>query len=206
MFHATQIDLSNSVDDRPVTLGALFTLARTYNDWQDKPVSDATLRELYDLVKMAPTSANCSPGRFVFVRSREGKERLSPALSSGNLAKTMKAPVTAIVAYDLEFFEKLPKLFPHVDARPWFTSTPDFARETAFRNSSLQGAYLILAARSLGLSAGPMSGFDNNKLDNAFFARTRWRSNFLVNLGYGDGAHLFPRLPRLSFDEACQLL
>ncbi|TPL54319.1 malonic semialdehyde reductase [Mesorhizobium sp. B2-4-6] len=184
---------------------SIFTEARTHNKWTDRPVSDDTLRQLYDLLKMAPTSANCSPGRFVFVRSPEAKEKLRPALSSGNSAKTMAAPVTAIVAYDEAFYDRLPELFPHTDARSWFTSSPDVAHETAFRNGTLQGGYLILAARMLGLDAGPMSGFKNHLVDEAFFAGTTWKSNFLVNLGYGDPAGLFPRLPRLAFENACRI-
>ena len=154
---------------------------------------------------MGPTSANCSPGRFVFVHTPEGKEKLRPALSSGNLDKTMSAPVTAIVAHDSEFYEKLPELFPHGDARSWFTSSPELAQQTAFRNGTLQGAYLIMAARSLGLDTGPMSGFDNAAVDEAFFAGTTWSSNFLVNLGHGDPSGVFERLPRMPFDEACVL-
>ncbi|AZO16103.1 malonic semialdehyde reductase [Mesorhizobium sp. M2A.F.Ca.ET.037.01.1.1] len=184
---------------------SIFTKARTHNKWTDRPVSDDTLRQLYDLLKMAPTSANCSPGRFVFVRSSEAKEKLRPALSSGNSAKTMAAPVTAIVAYDEAFYDRLPELFPHTDARAWFTSSPDVAHETAFRNGTLQGAYLILVARMLGLDAGPMSGFKNHLVDEAFFSGTSWKSNFLVNLGYGDPTGLFPRLPRLAFEDACRI-
>jgi 3-hydroxypropanoate dehydrogenase len=185
-------------------LATLFTDARTHNGWDEKPVSDTTLIELYDLLKMAPTSANCSPGRFVFVRSAEGKERLKPALSSGNVEKTINAPVTVIAAIDREFYEKLPDLFPHADARSWFTSSPAVAEETAFRNANLQAAYLILAARALGLDTGAMSGFDNAKVDAAFFAGTTWKSNFLINLGYGNPSKLYQRLPRLGFYEACR--
>ncbi|MDQ6434104.1 malonic semialdehyde reductase [Mesorhizobium sp. LHD-90] len=183
----------------------IFTEARTHNKWTDRPVSEDTLKRLYDLAKMGPTSANCSPGRFVFVRTPEGKEKLRPALSRGNSDKTMAAPVTVIVAYDEAFYDRMPQLFPHTDARPWFTSSPQMAYETAFRNSSLQGGYLIIAARMLGLDTGPMSGFNPKVLDEAFFSGTKWKSNFLVNLGYGDPAGLFPRLPRLEFDEACTL-
>jgi 3-hydroxypropanoate dehydrogenase len=184
----------------------LFADARTHNKWTPEPVSDEILRELYDLLKMGPTSANTSPARFVFVRTPEGKERLKPALSAGNLDKTMAAPVTVIVAYDPEFFEHLPRLFPHADARAWFAGNAALASETAFRNSTLQGAYLIMAARAVGLDAGPMSGFDKAKVDEAFFSSSGWKSNFLVNLGHGDPAGLFPRSPRLAFDEACILL
>lgn len=191
------------LDDR--ALDQLFREARTHNAWQDRPVPDAKLRELYDLLKLAPTSANASPGRFVFVRTPEGKAKLKPALSAGNLEKTMKAPVTVIVAHDLHFYDNLPKLFPHApDAKNWFTGSYSFAEQTAFRNGSLQGAYLILAARAVGLDAGPMSGFDTAKVDEAFFAGTNWKANFLVNLGYGDPEGLFPRNPRLDFEEAAR--
>ncbi|MCZ7472166.1 malonic semialdehyde reductase [Agrobacterium sp. O3.4] len=186
-------------------LATLFTEARTHNGWTDQPVSDETLKALYDLTKMGPTSANCSPGRFVFVRSPEAKEKLRPALSSGNLEKTMAAPVTVIAAIDSEFYEKLPVLFPHADARSWFTSSAAMAEETAFRNGTLQAGYLILAARALGLDTGAMSGFDKGKVDAAFFAGTTWKSNFLINLGHGDPSKLFGRLPRLGFEDACVL-
>ncbi|QBK04336.1 malonic semialdehyde reductase [Hylemonella gracilis] len=186
-------------------LAALYTEARTHNHWADEAVSDDLLRRLYDLTCLAPTSANCSPGRFVFVRTPEGKQRLAPALSKGNLDKTLSAPVTVIVAWDTAFYEALPRLFPHVDARSWFTGSPAAAHETAFRNSSLQAAYLILAARALGLDVGPMSGFDKAKVDAAFFAGTPWTTNLLINLGHGDASHLRERLPRLPFDEACRL-
>src|SRR5512139_395462 len=174
-----------TIDDR--ALDQLFREARTHNKWQDRPVPDAKLRELYDLLKMAPTSANAGPGRFVFVRTPEGKAKLKPALSAGNLEKTMNAPVTVIVAHDTHFYDHLPTLFPHApDAKNWFTGSLSFAEQTAFRNGSLQGAYLILAARALGLDAGPMSGFDAAKVDEAFFQGTNWKTNFLINLGYGD--------------------
>lgn len=186
-------------------LDQLFRTARTQNTYQDRPIEDAQLRALYDLLKWGPTSANMSPARFVFVKSPEAKEKLRPALSEGNLAKTMAAPVTVIVAYDEDFHEKLPYLFPHTDAKAWFDGPRENRHAAAFRNGSLQGAYLILAARSLGLGTGPMSGFDNAKVDAAFFAGTTIKSNFLVNLGYGDSAGLFPRSPRLSFDEAARI-
>ncbi|WP_318366123.1 malonic semialdehyde reductase [Enterobacter sp.] len=189
----------------PDALAALFTQARTHNGWLAKSVSDETLKAIYDLLKMGPTSANCSPARIVFVRTHEGKEKLRPALSSGNLDKTMTAPVTAIVAWDPLFYDKLPALFPHGDARSWFTQSPQLAEETAFRNSSMQAAYLIFACRSLGLDTGPMSGFDRNKVDAAFFADSGWRSNLLINIGYGDAEKLYDRLPRLDFDDACTL-
>jgi 3-hydroxypropanoate dehydrogenase len=186
-------------------LDTLFRDARTHSKWTDAPVSDETLRELYDLLKLGPTSGNGSPGRFVFIRTKEGKEKLRPALSQGNQAKTMAAPVTVVVAYDPRFYDHLPRLFPQTDARSWFAGNEPLAEATAFRNSSLQGAYLIIAARALGFDAGPMSGFDNAKVDEAFFAHLGWRSNFLVNLGHADHTALRPRNPRLSFDEACLL-
>ncbi len=192
------------LDDAALNL--LFRDARTHNKWTDQPVTDDELRAVFDLLKLAPTSANCSPARFLFLRSREAKEKLRPALSAGNVDKTMAAPVTAIVAYDPHFYDYLPKLFPHADAKAWFSGNYDFAQQTAFRNSSLQGAYLILAARALGLDTGPMSGFDNAKVDSVFLAERGWKSNFLVNIGHGDPAGLFPRSPRFSFEEAAQLL
>ncbi len=188
------------------TLDAIFRDARTHNVWTDQPVSDDDLRAVFDLMKWGPTSANCSPGRFVFVRSPAAKERLKPALSSGNRDKTMAAPATAIVAYDPRFYDKLPRLFPHVDARPWFTGNEALATETAFRNSTLQGAYFIIAARALGIDCGPMSGFDRDKVDAEFLAGYGWKSNFLINLGHGDPDKLMPRNPRLDFDEACLIL
>ncbi|MFN7308628.1 MAG: malonic semialdehyde reductase [Acetobacteraceae bacterium] len=191
------------LDDR--ALDQLFRAARTQNKWQDRPVPDAKLQELYELLKWGPTSANSSPARFVFVRTPEGKAKLKEALSAGNLEKTMAAPVTVIVCYDSYFYDKLGQLFPHADAKPWFTSSPEFAEKTAFRNGSLQGAYLMLAARAIGLDVGAMSGFDNAKVDELFLFGTGWKSNFLVNLGFGDPAGLFPRSPRLSFDEAARL-
>jgi 3-hydroxypropanoate dehydrogenase len=188
-------------------LDALFRGARSHNAWRDEPVSDDTLRELYGLMRMAPTSANTSPARFVFLRTKEAKARLAPALSSGNMEKTMAAPVTAIIAYDPKFYEKLPQLFPHnPDARGWFTSNEALAATTAFRNGTLQGAYFIIAARAVGLDVGPMSGFDNDKVDDIFLSPHGWRSNFLCNLGHGDPVGLFERSPRLEFDEACFLL
>jgi len=186
-------------------LDQLFLTARSHNGWQDKPVPDKTLRQLYDLLKMAPTCANGQHGRFVFVRTPAAKERLKPCLSPGNVEKTMAAPVTVIVAHDLEFHEQLPRLFPHTDARSWYTGNGHLIQETAFRGGAMQGAYLILAARSLGLDCGPMSGFDNGKVDAAFFPGGRIKSNFLVNLGYGDPKALFPRSPRFEFDEACRI-
>jgi nitroreductase len=190
----------------PAALDQLFRTARTRNAWRADPVPEALIRELYELLKWAPTSANVSPGRFVFLTSAAAKERLAPFLSSANRAKTLAAPVVAIVAYDLGFAEKIPQLFPHAPgAAAWFAD-PAVAEETAFRNGSLQGAYLMMAARALGLDCGPMSGFDRAGVDAAFFAGTAWRSNFLCNLGYGSDENLFERLPRLAFEEACQIL
>jgi len=188
-------------------LDILFHKGRTHSAWLDKPVEDDLLKQVYDLAKMGPTSANMCPMRIVFVKSREAKERLKPALDTGNVNKTMKAPVTAIIGMDIHFYEKLPELFPHADAKAWFKDLPENVLEyTALRNSSLQGAYFMLAARSLGLDCGPMSGFNNAKVDEAFFAGTTVKSNFLCNLGYGDASKLHPRSPRLSFAEACKVV
>lgn len=187
-------------------LDRLFRTARTHYGWLDQPVTDEALHQVFDLLKMGPTSANCSPGRFLFLRTPEAKRRLRPALSAGNVDKTMQAPVTCIVAYDPQFYEELPKLFPHTDARSWFAGNEELAATTAFRNGTLQGAYLIVAARAAGLDCGPMSGFDNAKVDAEFLAPMGWRSNFLVNIGHGDPAVLPPRSPRFEFDEACRLL
>jgi 3-hydroxypropanoate dehydrogenase len=184
----------------------IFREARTHKYWTDADVSDVMLQAIWDLAKMGPTSANCSPMRVLFVKSRAGKEKLKPALMEGNVEKTMSAPATAIIAYDLEFHEKLPHLFAAADARSWFAGKPAFIEETAFRNGSLQGAYFIIAARALGLDCGPMSGFNNAKVDAAFFPEGKWKSNFLCNIGYGDPAKLPPRDNRLSFDEACQVV
>jgi 3-hydroxypropanoate dehydrogenase len=192
------------LDDR--SLDILFREAHTHTVWLDKPVSEALIQQIYDLLKWAPTSANSSPARFVFVRSAAAKQRLLPAMSPGNVEKTRTAPVTAIVAYDTEFYEKLPKLFLHADARSWFAGNQPLIDITAFRNGTLQGAYLIIAARALGLDAGPMSGFDNAKVDKEFFPGGKVKSNFVVNLGYGDHAKIHPRNPRLPFAEAAQIL
>jgi 3-hydroxypropanoate dehydrogenase len=201
-------------------LDLLFRQARTHSAWLDKPVSDETLRHLYDLLKWGPTSSNASPARFLFLRTREAKERLRPALAAGNVAKTMAAPVTVIIAYDLKFYDKLPKLLPHNPRmRELFVDAPQLVETTAKRNSSLEGAYLIVAARSLGLDCGPMSGFDNARVDEEFFGSAKQcegcdqeffpdghvKSNFLCNLGYGDASKLYPRSPRLAFEEACSL-
>ncbi|MGA8172338.1 MAG: malonic semialdehyde reductase [Methylocystis sp.] len=183
------------------TLAQLFTEARTHNGWRDKEVSDALLREAVNLAKWGPTSANCSPLRIVFVRSPEAKARLAPTLMPGNLEKTLAAPATAILAYDLDFFENLPRLFPAADARAWFVGDQELIEETAFRNSTLQAAYLILALRALGLDTGPMSGFNRAAVDAEFFPGGVVKSNFLLNIGYGEPAKLYPRGPRLEFDE-----
>ena len=187
------------------TLDTLFRTGRTFNQFLDTPVSEGTLREIFDLVKWAPTTANASPGRFVFVRTPAAKARLKPALAPGNADKTMAAPVTVIVAHDLAFHENLPRLFPQTDARSWFVGKPEHILTSAFRNGTLEGGYFILAARALGLDCGPMSGFDNAKVDAAFFPDGTWKSNFLINLGYGDKTTLFPRNPRLDFSEACRI-
>jgi 3-hydroxypropanoate dehydrogenase len=187
-------------------LDQLFRDARTHNAWQDRDVPDAVLHDVVDLLKLGPTSANSSPARFLFVKSRQAKERLKPHLSEGNRDKTMAAPVCAIVGYDLDFHEHLPKLFPHTDARSWFAGKEAKIFETAFRNGTLQGAYLIMAARALGLDCGPMSGFDNRGVDREFFSGTNVKSNFLCNLGYGDGSVLFPRSPRFDFDEMARII
>ncbi len=187
-------------------LDQLFRTARTQNSFLDRPVDDAQLHALYDLMKWGPTAANTLPARLVFVKSAAAKARLGPALDEGNRKKTLAAPVTVIVGFDEDFHEKTPYLFPHVpDAKSWFDGPREGRHVSAFRNGSLQGAYLILAARALGLDAGPMSGFDNAKVDDAFFAGSAIKSNFLVNLGYGDPTGVFPRLPRLSFDEASRI-
>lgn len=189
------------------SLDQIFNQARTYSAWTNQPVSDETLKRIYDLMKWAPTSTNTTPGRILFVKSPEQKKRLLECVAEGNFEKTQAAPVTAVIAQDMEFYKYLPKLFPHAtEARSWFEGNEALIRETAFRNSSLQGAYLILAARSMGLDCGPMSGFNNAKLDETFFEGTSWKSNFICNLGYGDDAKLRPRGPRLDFEEACRII
>ncbi len=188
-----------------VTTEQLFDNARTQNGFTAEPVPESTLRQLYDMMKWGPTSANTSPARIVFVTSAAAKEKLLACMSPGNVDKTRAAPVTAIIGMDMAFYEKLPKLFPHVDAKAWFVGKKDFADATAFRNSSLQGAYLMIAARALGLDCGPMSGFDNAKVDAAFFAGTEIKANFVCNLGHGDPSKVMPRNPRLSFEEACRI-
>ena len=188
------------------SLDQLFRSARTFNAWLPKEVSDEQLQQIYDLAKFGPTSANSSPMRVVFVKSKAAKAKLEPFLSDGNRAKTMEAPVTAIVATDHEFYEQLPRLFPHTDARSWFVGNQPLIDTTAFRNATLQGAYLLLAARAFGLDCGPMSGFDNAGVDAAFFAGTSIKSNFLISIGYGDASrNLFARSPRLAFGEACTI-
>jgi 3-hydroxypropanoate dehydrogenase len=194
----------NPLDDH--ALDQIFREARTHITWLDRPVSDELLRQAVELAKMGPTSANCLPMRIVFVRSKESKERLRPTLAPGNIDKTMAAPATAIIGYDLEFYELLPRLFPRSDMRQAFVGKPELIKDTAFRNSSLQGAYFILALRSLGLDTGPMSGFDNAKVDVEFFSGTAVKSNFLINIGHGDPAKLFPRSPRLSFEEIARIV
>jgi 3-hydroxypropanoate dehydrogenase len=186
-----------------MSIQQLFTAARTHHAWQDRDIVDGLLHEIYDLAKWGPTSANSLPMRIVFVKSNSAKEKLMPALAGSNVEQVRAAPVTAIVAYDQKFYDQLPTLFPAFDARSLFASNSSLSEQTAFRNSSLQGAYFILAARAVGLDTGPMSGFDNAKVDQAFFENSSWKSNFLCNIGYGDAAKLHPRGPRLGFDQAC---
>ncbi len=196
--------MAGAIDDD--ALNILFREGRTYDAFTDRPVPDDLLRRAYDLARMTPTSANCQPMRILFVRSSEAKEKMAPALSSTNREKSVRAPVTAIVAHDLAFYENLPRLYRVPGAEKWFTGQAGLIAETAFRNSSLQGASFMLAARAVGLDVGPMSGFDNAKIDEAFFGGTGWKSNFLCNLGFGDPASLPPRDPRLDFDEACRIV
>jgi 3-hydroxypropanoate dehydrogenase len=186
-------------------LEQIFTKARTHSVWLPEPVSDELLHQIYDLMKWGPTSCNCCPARIVFAKSKEAKGKLLPCLDANNVEKARTAPVTAIIAHDLEFYEQLPRLFPHVPARSWFAGNQPLIESTAFRNGTLQGAYFIIAARSLGLDCGPMSGFDNAKVDAAFFQGTSWKSNFVCNLGHGDSSKLHPRSPRLEFSEACKI-
>ncbi len=187
-------------------LDQLFHNARTHNAWIKKDVSDEVLKEIVDIAKMGPTSANCSPVRYVFVKSDEAKRRLEPHLSEGNRAKTMSAPVCAIIGHDMEFHHHLPKLFPHTDAKSWFDGNDALIETTAFRNATLQGAYFIIAARALGLDTGPMSGFDQDGVDKEFFPEGHIKSNFLCNLGYGDPEGLFARSPRFEFDEIAKII
>jgi 3-hydroxypropanoate dehydrogenase len=185
-------------------LAAMFHEARTFSHWQPRPVPETLVEAAFALACLGPTSGNCQPMRLALVQSPAGKERLLPCVSSGNYEKVRTAPITAIVAYDREFFELLPRLYPHTDARGWFTSNPALVEETGLRNSSLQGAYFILALRAQGLDCGPMSGFYADKVDAAFFPDRRWHTNFLLNIGYGDRTRLHPRLPRLGFDEVAR--
>jgi 3-hydroxypropanoate dehydrogenase len=198
--------LATSKKQDDVAIAQLFTEARTHNGWLDRPVPDSVLREAVEIARWGPTSANCSPMRVVFVRSPEAKARLEPALSAGNRDKTMAAPVTAIVAYDLNFPHHLPRLYPAADAKSWFLGNDELIRQTAFRNGTLQAGYLILTLRALGLDTGPMSGFDNSKVDAEFFPDGAVKSNFLINIGYGDDAKLYPRGPRFAFDEIATIL
>jgi len=184
----------------------LFIDARTHNSWQDKPVTDEQIKDLYELLKFAPTSVNCNPARFLFIKSPQAKERLLACVTPGNLEKTRAAPVTAIIGMDLDFYEQLPKLFPHVDAKSWFVGKDAYIESTAFRNSALQGAYLTMAVRALGLDCGAMSGFDADKVNAEFFPDGRVKVNFLLNIGYGNSASLMPRQPRPSFAEVCRIL
>jgi 3-hydroxypropanoate dehydrogenase len=202
----TEIKLARGAAVGSAALAQMFTEARTHNAFLDRPVPDAVLREALDLAKMGPTSANQQPLRVLFLRSKEAKERLRPALFPGNLDKTMAAPVVAITGYDLEFYEHLPFLFPHADAKSWFSGNPEFAARSAFQNGTLQVAYLILALRAVGLDAGPMTGFDAGKVEAEFFPDGKIKANVLINIGYGDDAKLFPRGPRFSFDQMAKVL
>src|SRR5688572_14763287 len=197
-------EVMSKISDQALDL--LLREARSYSDYKPDPVSDDTLRALYDLTKWGPTTANSQPQRILFLRSAEAKERLKPALSSSNQKKTTSAPVVAVLAYDTRFFEHLPRLYANPQARSWYETTPEAIRTTALRNASLQGAYFIIAARALGLDCGPMSGFNNDKVDAAFFPDGRLKSNFLCCLGHGDGSSLEPRLYRFTFDEVCKVL
>jgi len=197
--------VTKSISDQ--ALNQIFRDARSHNGWQPEAVSDTIVYAVYDLLRWGPTSANCSPARFTFLKSNEAKERLKPHVADGNKDKVTTAPVCVIIAYDTEFYEKIPQLFPHnPEAREWFAGNAQLAHETAFRNGTLQGAYFMIAARALGLDCGPMSGFDNAGVDGEFFPDGKLRSNFLCSIGIGDPGKLFDRSPRLSFDEACQIL
>ncbi|MBI3561032.1 MAG: malonic semialdehyde reductase [Gammaproteobacteria bacterium] len=195
---------TDNLDEK--SLDILFRSARSHNGWQDKALTDRQLQQIYDLMKLGPTSANSCPARLVFVKSAPAKEKLKPCLAPGNVEKSMTAPVVAIIGMDMEFYDKLPMLFPHTDARSWFVGSPEKIRDNAFRNSSLQGAYFIMAVRSLGLDAGPMSGFDAALVNQQFFTGTKVLVNFICAIGYGDTTKLHPRLPRLSFNEACRVV
>ena len=188
-------------------LDVIFRTARTQNSWSPQAISEELLGRVYDLAKLGPTAANSCPARFIFVVSKDGKEKLRPALSAGNLDKTMAAPVTAIIGYDMKFYDQLPELLPHVDARSWFAGKPEAViQETALRNSTLQGAYLMIAARALGLDCGPMSGFDAAALNAAFWPDGQVKANFICNIGYGDDQKIFPRSPRLPFERSCKII
>ena len=195
---------TNPLDEEAVNL--IFGEARSMNGWQDKDVSDAMIRSLYDLTKMCPTSTNCSPARFVFVKSEAEKSKFEPALLPNNISKVMTAPVVAIIGYDLDFSDHMTKLFPHMDVAPMYKGNNEMNVSTAFRNSSLQGAYLMMVARAMGLDCGPMSGFNNQLVDETFFSDTNIKSNFLCCIGYGDSTKIFQRLPRLDFDEVCKII
>jgi 3-hydroxypropanoate dehydrogenase len=200
------MDMTKTTPLSQEALAQLFTQARTHNGWRPIDVPDALLREAVEISRWGPTSANCSPLRIVFVRSPEAKAQLAPAMSPANRDKTIAAPATAIIGYDLDFIDRLPQLYPATDARAWFVGNDALIEETAFRNGTLQAAYFLLALRALGLDAGPMSGFDKEKVDATFFAGTRIKSNFLINIGYGDPSKLYPRGPRLAFDEMAKIL
>lgn len=187
-------------------LNTLFLQAHTQQGWREQDVSDAQLQQIYDLMKWGPTSANCSPARIVFVKSPQAKEKLLACMNAGNIEKTRTAPVTAIIGMDMEFYEKLPQLFPHTDARSWFAGNQPLIDATAMRNSSLQGGYFIMAARAVGLDCAPMSGFNADKMNEAFFAGTSVKANFVCSIGYGDSSKVHARGPRLSFDEACKII
>ena len=195
---------TNPLDEEALNL--VFGEARSMNGWQDKDVSDAMIHSLYDLTKMGPTSTNCSPARFVFVKSEAEKAKFEPALLPNNISKVMTAPVVAIIGYDLDFSDHMTKLFPHMDVAPMYKGNDEMNVSTAFRNSSLQGAYLIMVARALGLDCGPMSGFNNQLVDETFFSDSNIKSNFLCCIGYGDSTKIFQRLPRLDFDEVCKII
>ena len=203
----TFFDLKNknvTLNDEQIDL--LFGQARSMNGWQDKEVSDDLVKSIYELTKMGPTSTNCCPGRFVFIKSQEEKEKLEPALLPNNVPKVMSAPVIAIIGYDLDFSDHMTKLFPHMDVAPMYKGNDEMNVSTAFRNSSLQGAYLMMVARAMGLDCGPMSGFNNQLVDETFFSNTNVKSNFLCCIGYGDSSKIFQRLPRFDFDEVCKII
>ncbi len=187
-------------------LDTIFLSARSQNGWLDKTINDEQLRQIYNLLKFAPTAANCCPVRITFIKSKQAKKRLKPHLDAGNIEKSMTAPAVAIIAYDSEFYEKLPKLFPHTDAKSWFVGNPEKIKSAASMNATLQGAYFIIATRSIGLECGPMGGFNNASLDEEFFPNGKTKSIFLCGIGYGDSTKVFTRSPRLDFDEACEIV